>query len=537
MSLRKMLLIALAVTFMLTSAALFAQVLPPGFSINATQFQVRHHGQTEVLGDVLLTCTSTGTFPVNSTIMIVYNPTLKITNAASDTFSSASNVTYNAREAYIESETNGPNTGGGNNITVGDGTLNTTIASISFPVSGTANVGDKIRIMGIRGDIWDTGLAATQTIQAYVTPTPPDALTITNVGNESVALVLDEIKVTSPGPVTLAACITKSQYTTVNVSELMVAALTTVTDENDSHHTPTGLGGETVTHSTKGTTLTFKFTGITPGLTVTAPCDSGGILHGDSGFTMACPSTLSVDGTSGNSTATFTYTTVSDNPGFIDDIDFEFEWSVNTGNLATPITSNQAVGTVTLGPASTTAVGDPTASLKFYPNPLPSGTGDDYASLIPCRTNLLCKFISTVTGYDTGIAIANTSMDIWNSVTVSKSGRANSTLTATQGGQCRATFYEGGVASTPFVIASVVPGSDYTFLATQAVGANFTGYAIVQCDFQFAHAEVIVADTAFSSFAHGYDCLVIPDPELRGGRFADDSGSRRNHNYGEGLNQ
>lgn len=55
MSLRKLTLVALALTFLLTGATLFAQQVPH-FILSGTQTVVRQHGQTEVLGDLTLTC-------------------------------------------------------------------------------------------------------------------------------------------------------------------------------------------------------------------------------------------------------------------------------------------------------------------------------------------------------------------------------------------------------------------------------------------------------------------------------------------------
>ncbi|MGB7622855.1 MAG: hypothetical protein WBN92_10945, partial [Terriglobia bacterium] len=91
-----------------------------------------------------------------------------------------------------------------------------------------------------------------------------------------------------------------------------------------------------------------------------------------------------------------------------------------------------------------------------------------------------------------------------------------------------------------FTTPVIVPGQDGVFdlKFTGGVGAGFQGYAFVQCDFQYAHAEVIIADQQFSTFSHGYDCLVIPDPNVTGiSRQADPQNFNQQQGAGESLGQ
>ena len=101
-------------------------------------------------------------------------------------------------------------------------------------------------------------------------------------------------------------------------------------------------------------------------------------------------------------------------------------------------------------------------------------------------------------GFDTGIAIANTSKDIFG--------------TNAQAGTCSLNFF-GANAPAPVTTASIAGGEVYTALA-QSVSPNFQGYVIAQCSFQFGHGFAFVQSSVGynpTTAAMGYLALVIPD--------------------------
>ncbi len=130
-----------------------------------------------------------------------------------------------------------------------------------------------------------------------------------------------------------------------------------------------------------------------------------------------------------------------------------------------------------------------------------------------CATNLLYPFVSSVPGFNTGIAVANVSKDPFNTV--------NET------GICRVFFYGttagGGIDPTPQSFNRSVPsgqvatfnllfgGPDY---GIQPV-VGFQGYIIISCNFRWAHGFAFVSDPSNLQTAHGYLALILDTPGLR----------------------
>jgi hypothetical protein len=114
-------------------------------------------------------------------------------------------------------------------------------------------------------------------------------------------------------------------------------------------------------------------------------------------------------------------------------------------------------------------------------------------------------------GFDTGMAISNTSTDPFS--------------TTPQTGSCTANYYGANAPpsgdfvtekATPTPITSGTAGA--TLASTVAPG--FQGYMIATCSFQFAHGFAFISDIGARNLAMGYLALIIPDPSLNGGRSA-----------------
>jgi len=161
--------------------------------------------------------------------------------------------------------------------------------------------------------------------------------------------------------------------------------------------------------------------------------------------------------------------------------------------------------------------GSATVSLSFAPTPpsftatagvLPSNTltvprfisasaaAANLFTINICRTILLYPFI-TSQGFDTGVAIANTSTDPFG--------------TGPQNGSCQLNWYGGAASPAPTSSGNIVSGAVYTTLASLTV-PNFTGYMIAVCQFQFAHGFAFISDLGAQKLAMGYLALVVPDP-------------------------
>jgi hypothetical protein len=130
-----------------------------------------------------------------------------------------------------------------------------------------------------------------------------------------------------------------------------------------------------------------------------------------------------------------------------------------------------------------------------------------------CATNLLYPFVSSVTGFNTGIAVANVSKDPF--------GTVNET------GICRVFFYGttagGGIDPTPQSFSKSVPsGQVATFnllfggpeYGIQPV-VGFQGYVIISCNFRWAHGFAFISDPSNLQTAHGYLALILDPPGLR----------------------
>jgi hypothetical protein len=199
-------------------------------------------------------------------------------------------------------------------------------------------------------------------------------------------------------------------------------------------------------------------------------------------------------------------------------------------NLYPPLLTND-VTTITAAPFAT-AVARP----RFNDPPRGPSAIDSNG---PCTTNLLFPWMAFIpsAGYDTGFAIANTSTDPYGTVA--------------QNGTCSLNFYptnDTTLSTTPTAMPAVVmttpmiaSGATYAVSlgALPAINvADFTGYMIAVCNFQYGHGFGFITNTIGqpSALAQGYVALIIPDPVINTGRIANDS-SNGIANSGEGLGQ
>jgi large repetitive protein len=185
-----------------------------------------------------------------------------------------------------------------------------------------------------------------------------------------------------------------------------------------------------------------------------------------------------------------------------------FQFAVYVTYTASPGTNSPATGTSTVnlryGPASTVT----TASSGPIPRFIDTSTAANVFTVAICQTVLLFPFVTNQSGFDTGIALANTSTDPFG--------------TTPQTGTCTLNWYGAAAPSTPTTTSSVATATDYTLLASVTV-PGFQGYMIAVCNFQYAHGFAFISDVGATKLAMGYLALVIPEPSLMGGRYANNS--------------
>ncbi|MFI5173858.1 MAG: hypothetical protein ACHQKY_03305 [Terriglobia bacterium] len=398
-------LVAVALGLLLLSGVLCAQV--PHFILSGTNSQVRLHGQTEVMGDLTLTCDVAGTFPPSSSFTVLYAPVFGLVNSTSGAFTVASGQASNARQAHVESEP------APTSIVISSATLNqVTPKSLTVTLSGTAAAGDVIRIAGIRANIGEANLPGSTQVSGTIVANPPNAFQIDNVSTFPVAFVLDEIqaKVTPASP--LVFCDPgQCQVGTVTIAERFPSALSTFLEENDLQHKP---GTVDAKAAANGTQVKIIIAGISPGVTVSVPTS---VTNGTLTLSLGGASTSFTNNSISAPTDTsFTFNVVADNPAMLESIDIPVTFCATS--VPFPAIFSTTTAQVFLAPNAGTGFSSeiPSSSiLSFVPNPLNVPPEKIEAlSGPPCHTNLKVQNVtvspstgSTGTGISIGFTLAN----------------------------------------------------------------------------------------------------------------------------------
>jgi large repetitive protein len=177
-----------------------------------------------------------------------------------------------------------------------------------------------------------------------------------------------------------------------------------------------------------------------------------------------------------------------------------FQFAAYITYTASPGTDSPTPGTGTVnlryGPASTAT----TATAGPIPRFLDTSKAANAISISICQTILLYPFITNEAGFDTGIAIANTSTDPFG--------------TTPQTGTCTLNWYGENAPTTPTTTPAIPSATDYALLASVTV-PGFQGYMIAVCNFQYAHGFAFVSDVGAQKLAMGYLPLIIPEPSLQ----------------------
>jgi len=170
------------------------------------------------------------------------------------------------------------------------------------------------------------------------------------------------------------------------------------------------------------------------------------------------------------------------------------------------------------------AIGTATVNLRYAPDAADIGATDTTASgsqPIPrfvdtstatniltttlCTTSLLFPYVTEIAGFDTGLAIANTTTDPFG--------------TTPQAGTCTLNWY-GTAAPAATVTPSVASGTVWAGL-TSLLAPGFDGYVIATCNFEYAHGFAFVSDLGARNLAMGYLALVM---NTANGSFPETSG-------------
>ncbi len=193
---------------------------------------------------------------------------------------------------------------------------------------------------------------------------------------------------------------------------------------------------------------------------------------------------------------------VSTNPAQIDSVLFSvfinYSASPATNVPAAPSTISVtfSFAPTPLGGSFTAATGAAASSSLTIPRFSDSlNSTKNLANFAICTTDLLYPYVINTSGFDTGLAIANTTTDPFG--------------TTPQSGTCALTFYGSSAPTAAFTTPTVATGTVYANLAS-TLAPGFSGYMIAVCNFQFAHGFAFVSDVGARNLAMGYLALVIP---------------------------
>jgi len=245
------------------------------------------------------------------------------------------------------------------------------------------------------------------------------------------------------------------------------------------------VNGESTTYSGAG-----GFAGALVSASDNAPGSSGGTVP---------VAEVSISGGTGAAV----WEVVNTNPNTNEQLKFAVYVSY-TSQVASGLPGN-GTATVSLSYAPTATSGVASSSLpipRFSVDPQPAR---NLFTISVCRTVLLYPYITNQAGFDTGLVVANTSLDPYAG-----------TPTGGQDGKCIFTYY-GGTTSAPTVPG---PPTDTGVIKAGTVWANtllnvnpgFQGYTFAVCNFQYAHGFAFISDVGARNIAMGYLALVMADP-------------------------
>ncbi len=284
-----------------------------------------------------------------------------------------------------------------------------------------------------------------------------------------------------------------------------------------SYTSGTGVNGSgSVGLASQGTEISFAFAGIQTGVSIFVP---GAVtLTGNygpgtpAGYAMLIggdgtgnPNQLTISG----STAVATYEILYSDPSVTETLAIPAyaAYISNTGqNIPAP---GVATVSVNFAPLSTAPTASTSAPIPRFCQPY---TPANLFTINSCNCNLLFPFVTNQFGFDTGVAIANTTADTLNGVTPQQ-GLVTLTYYGTTTG--------GGAAPPTAVTTSDVPsGAELVF--TLSSGGNygipatpgFEGYIIARANFQYCHGFAFISDAGAQKLAEGYLAIQLDLPML-----------------------
>ncbi|MGA3095130.1 MAG: hypothetical protein ABSF25_01645 [Bryobacteraceae bacterium] len=240
-------------------------------------------------------------------------------------------------------------------------------------------------------------------------------------------------------------------------------------------------------------------TGVQGGYNIVEPAIALLTTGGATGvFTAPSNPTANFPLTPVSGSATAVWEVVNNNTSANVNFQFGVYITYATNNPPVPASTGSPTVTLSYAPISSTGSASSSANIPRFILGANSTAQAINVTVGPCQTLLLFPYVTSQGGFDTGIAISNTSMDPWG--------------TATSSGTCSLYFYGQNQLTAPLVVGPIAPGNPNPALSaftTSSVAPNFEGYVIAVCNFQFAHGFAFVSDIGARNLAMGYLPLII----------------------------
>jgi hypothetical protein len=231
------------------------------------------------------------------------------------------------------------------------------------------------------------------------------------------------------------------------------------------------------------------------------------------GLTSASAAEVQLTGTGNARSGVAVWEVTQANSANIDTLFFALgvAYAANTPNNLPGLGTSSVTGSFAPFYAASSNAGQASASLPI-PRFIDNARAVTDFTINQCVTNLLFPFVTNQAGFDTGMAISNTSRDPF-------SGNAN----RLQSGTCTLNYY-GNVNGTqltdsrPNTTTNPVGAGEHVAFTLSSGGANgltglpgFQGYVIAQCRFQYAHGFAFITDGPIGQarVAEGYLALVM----------------------------
>jgi hypothetical protein len=167
----------------------------------------------------------------------------------------------------------------------------------------------------------------------------------------------------------------------------------------------------------------------------------------------------------------------------------------------------QATVRQSFAPLSTVTTASSSAPIPRF---VESGTDRNGFNIIQCVCNILFPFVTNQLGFDTGVAISNTSQDPFGTATQSGTVTLNYYGSTTGGGTAPAAQVSTAIPAGGQLVFTLSSGGTNSIAATP----GFQGYIIATARFQYCHAFTFISDLGSNKLAEGYLGIILDQPSL-----------------------